>query len=121
MAKSRFLSVDDYIASQREPAQNVLQQVRAAIRKGAPKAEETISYNMPTYILGSDPLIYFAGWKEHYSLYPASQELLAAFEKELAQYEINKSTIRFPLDKTVPAKLIASIVRFRAREIRRRS
>jgi uncharacterized protein YdhG (YjbR/CyaY superfamily) len=63
-------------------------------------------------------VIYFAGWKQHYSLYPANRRLVAAFKKELAPYEVNdKGTIRFPLDEPVPVKLIEAIAKFRAKEV----
>ena len=66
-------------------------------------------------------MIYFAGWKQHYSLYPANERLVAAFKDDLAPYEVNdKGTIRFPLDKPVPVKLIASLAKFRAREVAER-
>ena len=56
-------------------------------------------------------------WKKHYSLYPATARVLAEFQEELAPYEVNKSTIRFPLSGPVPVKLIARIAKFRASEI----
>ena len=59
-------------------------------------------------------MIYFAGWKKHYSLYPATAELVAAFKDELAPYELSKGTIRFPLSRPVPVRLIGRIARFRA-------
>jgi uncharacterized protein YdhG (YjbR/CyaY superfamily) len=116
MAKSSIKTVDDYIASQPEAAQPALTQVRDAIRKALPSAEEVISYNIPTYKLNGAMVIYFAGWKQHYSLYPAGARLLAAFQKDLAPYEINKSTIRFPLSQPVPVKLIQRIAKFRIAE-----
>jgi uncharacterized protein YdhG (YjbR/CyaY superfamily) len=76
-----------------------------------------ISYQIPTYKLGSDPVLYFAGWKQHYSLYPASGELIEAFKNDLAPYEVNKSTIRFPLSEPVPVELIGRIAEFRVKEI----
>jgi len=76
MAKSESTTVDHYLATQPESARPVLERVRTAIRKAAPKAEESISYKIPTYELNGSPLIYFAGWKKHYSLYPVSAELL---------------------------------------------
>jgi uncharacterized protein YdhG (YjbR/CyaY superfamily) len=62
--------------------------------------------------------IYFAGWKQHYSVYPAGERLVAALEQELTPYEVEKGTIRFPLDKPVPVKVIAAIAKFRADEAR---
>jgi uncharacterized protein YdhG (YjbR/CyaY superfamily) len=110
-------SVDEYIALQPGPSRAVLEQVRSAIRKALPKAEETISYKIPAYKLDGEPVIYFAGWKKHWSLYPASGLLVEALQKELAPYEISKGTIRFPLSGPVPVKLVERIAKFRAKEI----
>jgi len=109
-------SVDEYIASQPEAVQGVLKRVRGIIRKAVPGAEESISYQIPTYKLRGERVIYFAGWKQHYSLYPATGPLVAAFKDELAPYELSKGTIRFPLSLPVPVKLIERIAKFRAKE-----
>ena len=114
-------TIDEYIASFPRRVQSVLKHVRRTIRSAVPDAQETISYNIPTYKLNGHAVIYFAGWKAHYSLYPANARLIAAFKKDLAKYEYNdKGTVRFPLDQPIPAKLIAGIVRFRAKELRER-
>jgi uncharacterized protein YdhG (YjbR/CyaY superfamily) len=116
MAKTDFKSVDDYIASQPEAAQDMLGRVRSAIRKAVPEAEEVISYQIPAYRAHGRVVIYFAGWKRHYSLYPVTDSLVAAFADELSPYKISKGTIRFPLSEDVPVKLIEDIARFRAKE-----
>ena len=110
-------TVDEYIAMQPETAQRALSQVRSAIRQAAPKAEESISYKMPTYKLNGERLLYFAGWKKHYSLYPATKRLLAALKDDLKAYQVEKSTVRFPLAEPVPVKVIERFVKFRAQEI----
>jgi uncharacterized protein YdhG (YjbR/CyaY superfamily) len=117
MAKTDFKSVDEYIASRPEAAQGVLKRLRSTIRKAVPRAEETISYKMPAYKLYNRPVLYFAGWKEHYSLYPATGRVVAAFKDELAPYEVNKGTVRFPFSEPVPVKLIERIAKFRAKEV----
>ena len=53
-----------------------------------PGAEEVISYKMPTYKLDGHAVLYLAGWKKHYSLYPCTGNLEAAFKDELAPYEV---------------------------------
>jgi uncharacterized protein YdhG (YjbR/CyaY superfamily) len=116
MATRDFQSVDDYIASQPEATQGVLELVRSAIRKALPRADEVISYKMPTYKLHGRAVLYFAAWKQHYSLYPAGARLVAAFAKALAPYKVIKSTIRLPLSEPVPVKLIARIAKFRVKE-----
>jgi uncharacterized protein YdhG (YjbR/CyaY superfamily) len=111
-------NIDDYIAGFPQSVQTVLKKVRSTIRKAVPGAQESISYNMPTFKLNGRGMIYFAGWKEHYSLYPSNARLIAAFRTELGAYEFNdKGTIRFPLSEAVPEKLIAGIAQFRAKEV----
>ena len=116
MATTNFQSVEEYIASQPVPVRRVLRRVRAAIRAALPEAEETISYQIPAYKIQRRAVLYFAGWKKHYSLYPATGRLAAAFAGELASCELSKGTIRFPLSGPVPVKLIARIAKFRAHE-----
>ena len=116
MAKTDFKSVDEYIATHPPEVQAVLQRVRSTIRKAVPGAEEAISYQIPTFKLHGTYVVYFAGWKKHYSLYPASRALVAAFKDDLSSYEVNKGTIRFPLDRPVPVRLIAGIAKFMAKE-----
>ena len=117
MAKTNFQSVDHYIASQPEAVQAKLRRVRSIIRKAMPDVEEVISYQIPAYKLHGRAALYFAGWKQHYSLYPAGARLTAAFKNDLARYEVSKGTIRFPLSRPVPVKLIERIAKFRAKEI----
>ena len=121
MAKIDFKSVDEYIASQPEGMQSVLGRVRSTIRQALPGAEEVISYKIPTYKLQGRPVLYFAGWKKHYSLYPVTDHLAAAFKDDLAPYEVTKGTIRFPLSEPVPVKLIERIAKFRAKEVTERA
>jgi uncharacterized protein YdhG (YjbR/CyaY superfamily) len=116
MPKTDFKSVDEYIAAQPDAVQAVLGLVRQTIRKAMPGADEVISYKIPTYKLNGRAVLYFAGWKEHYSVYPASVPLVAAFKDELAPYQVDKGTIRFPLSQPVPVKLIEHIAKFRAQE-----
>ncbi len=113
-------SVDEYIAAQPEPVAGCLREVRKAICKALPKAEEGISYKMPAYRVSGEVVLYCAGWKKHYSLYPASALLVDAFHAELEPYEVSKGTIRFPLLEPVPVRLIGDIARFRVKEVAER-
>lgn len=121
MVKVVFESVDQYVASQPEPARRVLEQVRRIIREASPGARETISYNMPAYTCGNVPLLMFAGWKAHYSLYAATDAVVKAFRDDLSRYKIERGTIRFPLSEPVPADLIARITKFREQEITKKA
>ena len=111
-------NIDEYITGFPRPIQGVLEQVRSTLRNALAGADETISYGIPTYKMDGRAVIYFAGWKRHYSIYPSTRQLVAAFEDELAPYEVNgKGTIRFPLSGPVPVKLIEAIAKFRAKEV----
>jgi len=116
MAKTDFKSVAEYLATLPKATRTTLQRVRSAIRKAVPGGEEAISYQIPALKLEGSAVIYFAGWKEHYSLYPATKLVVSTFERELAGYELRKGTIRFPLSQPVPTKLIAAIAKVRAQE-----
>jgi len=115
MAEVDFDSVDDYIDAQPMSSRKVLERVRATIRRAIPKAEETISYGIPTYKVDGAVVVYFAGWKKHYSLYPVSASVLAECSDVEGSYTLEKSTIRFPLGEPVPVGLIECIVKVRAR------
>jgi uncharacterized protein YdhG (YjbR/CyaY superfamily) len=117
VANNDYKSVDEYISAQPEELRDALQRVRSTIRKAVPEAAEVISYKMPTYKLRGNRVLYFAGWKQHYALYAATDSVVAAFKDELAPYEVDKGTIRFPLSAPVPVKLIERIAKFRAKEV----
>jgi uncharacterized protein YdhG (YjbR/CyaY superfamily) len=107
--------IDGYIARFPSDVQKILEKIPTAIKKAAPDAEETISYQIPTFTLKGRYLVYFAAYKKHISIYPAprgSEE----FKEALSAYEGGKGTVRFPLDKTIPFDLISRIVKFRVKE-----
>lgn len=116
-AKASVKNVDDYIRAQPEAVRSVLTRVRGAIQRSVLRADESFSYHMPTYKLNGEVLLYFAGWKQHYSLYPATPAVVAELKEELAPYQVEKGTIRFPLSEPVPIKLIAAIAKLRAKEV----
>jgi uncharacterized protein YdhG (YjbR/CyaY superfamily) len=114
MATAKPLTVETYIAGFPKDIQSMLKQLRTAIKKAAPDAEEIISYHMPLY-KWHGMLVSFAAWKTHIGLYPtpkASDEL----KKQLVPYEGAKSTLRFPLDKPLPIELISKVVKLRMQE-----
>ncbi|HLJ33368.1 MAG TPA: DUF1801 domain-containing protein [Ktedonobacteraceae bacterium] len=109
--KKQFTTIDEYISTFPEDTQVILEKVRQTIRKAAPEAVETISYNIPAFDQNGRHLVFFAGWKHHISLYPipAGDE---AFQQQLSQYKRAKGTIQFPLYKPIPYDLIEKIVTF---------
>lgn len=108
-------NTDEYISSFPPATQKILQQIRATIKKIAPKAEEAISYGIPVFNLNGTYLVYFAGYKNHVSIYPAPRGK-DEFKEILSAYKGGKGTVQFPLDKPIPFNLITKIVTFRMKE-----
>ena len=109
--RSAFRTVDEYLKTFPPAVRTILEKIRKTIMSAAPGAEETISYGIPGYKYHG-MLIYFAGFKNHVSVYPAPRSA-EEFKKELATYEGGKGTVQFPLGKPVPLDLVRRIVRFR--------
>jgi uncharacterized protein YdhG (YjbR/CyaY superfamily) len=113
--KSKINSIDEYIDTFPEDMQTILKQVRKTIKAAAPEAGERISYGIPTFTLNDKYLIYFAGWKHHISIYPIPIGD-DAFNQEIAPYVSGKGTLKFPIDKPMPLKLITKIVKLKVAE-----
>mgnify|MGYP006319066445 CR=1 FL=1 len=107
-------NVDAYIADFPPETRAKLEELRALIKKLAPKATESISYAIPAYKLNG-PLVYFAGYKGHIGFYPGGSGI-KEFENELASYKTSKGTVQFPLDIKLPTALISKIVKFRLKQ-----
>jgi len=107
-------TMDEYIANFPKDIQEVLEKLRATIRKAAPNAEETINYQIPTFTLKGN-LVHFAAFKKHIGFYPTPTGM-EKFKKELSAYEGAKGSVQFPLDKPIPYDLISQIVMFRVKE-----
>jgi uncharacterized protein YdhG (YjbR/CyaY superfamily) len=110
MKAKKAKDIDEYIADFPADVQLLLQKVRTAIRKAAPKAEEAIKYQMPTFVLNGN-LIHFAGYQNHIGLYPGSKPI-EQFKDDLVKYRTSKGTVQLPLDKPIPTGLIGKITKF---------
>lgn len=107
-------SIDEYIAGFPADVQAILEKIRSTIQDAAPEAQETISYQMPTFKLHGN-LVHFAGYKNHIGFYPTPSGI-EKFQEEIAGYKNAKGSVQFPLDGPIPYDLIAKIVRFRVGE-----
>lgn len=106
--------IDAYIAGFPRDVADRLRQLRATIRSAAPHATETISYQMPTFVLHGN-LVHFAAFAKHIGFYPAPSGI-AAYPREIARYVHAKGSVQFPHDRPLPLALVAKIVRFRVKE-----
>jgi len=112
--KMQFKTIDEYIKTFPKKVQEILEKLRQTIRKSAPNAEETISYQMPTFKLKRN-LVHFAAFKNHIGFFPTTSGV-EAFTKEISQYKWSKGAIQLPLDKPIPYDLIKKNTTFRVKE-----
>jgi len=106
-------TVDDYIGAFPREVRGKLKQLRTAIREAAPEARESISYRMPYYSCNGR-LAYFAGFKHHIGLYIPTP-VIEEHQKELKGYVTAKGTVRFPIDKPIPVRLVKKLIKARLR------
>lgn len=116
----KFASIDDYIATFPEDVQKKLNELRATIHAAAPGAEEKISYHMPGFALNGN-LVYFAAFKNHIGFFGGSDAGSAGYKKEWAKYVGPKGSLKFPLDKPLPLKLVSKVVKIRVAENKKKA
>lgn len=109
-------TVDEYLAGVPEPARSTLKKLRNVIRSAVPpEATETISYGIPTFKYKGS-LMWFAAFSDHCSLFPTAA-VIQEFKNELKAFQISKGTIRFPMDKPLPAALLKKMVKARVAQV----
>jgi uncharacterized protein YdhG (YjbR/CyaY superfamily) len=109
-------TVEEYLARVPEPARSTLNKIRAAIRSAVPpETSEVISYGIPAF-RHKVVVMWYAAFSGHCSLFPTAS-VIEVFKKELEGYSISKGTIRFPIDKPLPAALVKKMVRARMADV----
>jgi uncharacterized protein YdhG (YjbR/CyaY superfamily) len=122
MPKPKIKTVDDYVSAQETSTQPVLRRVREILRKALPGAEEVISYQIPAFRIHGYIVIFFAGWREHLSVYPVSRKLLLDIGVNPALHEVNeKGTLKIPYNGTLPTHLLTKIAKYRGAEAKERA
>jgi uncharacterized protein YdhG (YjbR/CyaY superfamily) len=109
--RSEFKSIDEYIETFTGEVKSKLEEMRQILRQTAPEAEETISYQIPTFKVNGKYVGYFAGFKDHVSFYPIPRDN-EELNKEMEPYVAGKGTLHFSLDKPLPKELITKLVNY---------
>jgi uncharacterized protein YdhG (YjbR/CyaY superfamily) len=107
--------IDSYLRTVPPDARAMLEKLRKTIKAAAPKAEEVISYRMPAFKYHG-LLVFFAAFKNHCSFFVGSKSIAKTFSKELKPFDTDAGTIRFTVEKQLPATLVKKIVKARMKE-----
>jgi uncharacterized protein YdhG (YjbR/CyaY superfamily) len=107
-------AVDAYIKSFPKEVQELLEKLRLIMKTAAPDSTEGISYGIPTIYLNGKYLVYFAAFKNHLSVYPATTAAVEA--AGLTAFKVSQGTLKFPLNMPLPFDLIQKFVELRVRE-----
>lgn len=111
----KYISVEEYLADVPDDKRIALEKLRKAIRSVVSKSEEYISYGMPTFKYNG-PLVSYAVFKNHCSLFPWNSSLIKKFAAELKDYKTSKGTIQFTVEKTLPVSLVKKLIKERVKE-----
>jgi len=114
---ARLASVEEYLATLPDDRRAGVEELRQTVNAAAPEATETIAYEMPALRShGNQFLVSYAAYKNHYSLFPASEAVVEALGDDLKPYLAGKGTIRFPADRPLPTALVTRILKVRLLE-----
>jgi uncharacterized protein YdhG (YjbR/CyaY superfamily) len=108
-------SVEAYLERAPTDARPKLREIRRAIRAAAPAATETIGYGMPFYAFPGESgvrarLCYF-GWRKGRIVFYSRPVYVDAVRTEAQPYLSTKSSLHFPLDRPMPVRLVAKLVK----------
>jgi uncharacterized protein YdhG (YjbR/CyaY superfamily) len=117
-ARPAAAEIRAYLAGQPPPVRRQLANLRAAIRSAAPAAVEVFSYGIPGFRLDGRALVWYAGWKQHTSLYPVGDAIKRAFAPRLDAYASSKGSLRFPIANPPSATLVKKLVKARIAQVR---
>ena len=109
-----------YLASLSPDSRRHVKKLREIIRGVAPGSVPVMSYGMPAVKLDGRILIYYAGWREHVSVYPMTDAIKRAHASALKGYKTSKGTVQFPIDKPLPIRLVQRLVKARVADVRAR-
>jgi uncharacterized protein YdhG (YjbR/CyaY superfamily) len=116
-AASAPASVEEYLAALTPAQRGWIDELRGVIREVLPDATEERSYGIVAYKLGGRAVVWYAAYKGHYSMHPATDAMETRLGERLAPHRTGKGTLRFDPTQPVPRDLVREIVEIRRAEV----
>ncbi len=108
--------VDAYIAAQRSPHRETLDEVRRRILEFIPDAEQVISYAIPGFRVNGKVVAGIAAFAKHLSYFPHSGHIIDKVP-EAAAYAGTVGTLRFAVDEPLPSVVIEGLLNAKFHEL----
>jgi uncharacterized protein YdhG (YjbR/CyaY superfamily) len=113
MPMKPYPSVEAYIQDFPKEVQTILKKIRAIAKKAAPKAEEKISYGIPSVRLNGTYILHYAAFKKHIGIFPP---VPTKFLKEVKNFANPKGNLQIPFTEEMPYDTIQKIVELRVQD-----
>lgn len=112
-------TIEEYLIGITPSQKAEFKQIRRIVHEVVPEAEEVISYGVPTFKYKSRPLLYFGAYKNHMSIYPASDMMIEEIGESLNAFRTSKGTFQFTSDNRIPDAMLKKIVQYRLGSIKK--
>lgn len=106
-------AVDDYLATMTASQKAEFERIRGIVHDMVPGVEELISYGVPAFKDKKKFLIWVGGFKDHMSIFPASDSMIEVIGEELGKHRTSKGTIQFSEEKPISEAIIRQIIAHR--------
>jgi uncharacterized protein YdhG (YjbR/CyaY superfamily) len=117
--KEILRDVTAYFQALPNDVRSALKTVEGRVHAAFPAGEQGFTYRMPCLRHDDRPVVWYAGYKAHVSLYPMTPPIVKEHAAALRGLHTSKGTIRFPLDALPSAALVKKLVNSRLSEMQR--
>ena len=110
-------TLDDYLGTLTDGQRQTLARMRDALLAGVPDGHDGFGYGMPAILLDGKAIMWYAAWKQHYSIYPISGNIAARYASDLEGCLAARATVKFPARAEIPFALLTRLAAARAAEL----
>jgi uncharacterized protein YdhG (YjbR/CyaY superfamily) len=106
-----YATTNEYLKNFEGDEKVKLSELRELLNSLIKDGTECICYGIPTIKLGKKNIVHFAGFKNHFGIYPGALAV-AEFADDLKKYKTSKGAIQIPWTEKLPKALMKKIIKF---------